>query len=522
MMVKTALLSFLLFQNLSVLDFFLHRIFWCQRDSSRQIKRHHILFADSVPVASQVRYIFNYTGRAQTFTVPNNVVSMYADISGAAGDIYVSGCTPNCPGRGARVRSIIAVIPGSQYNVSIGGMGTVSSGGWNGGGSPGQVSGSNYLGGGGASHISRNGNKIVIAGGGGAAGNNANGGDGGLNGESGGNAAGTGGGGAIGSTGGSGHNANGFISSSGSLGQGGSGGYGGGGGGGYAGGGGGAYGGGAGGGSSYSIDTYAYYTTGYQTASGTAIITFASSPTSQPTNNPSVQSRQPTSMPTIRTYTFSFTGTVQVFMVPLNVRWITVTVIGASAGYTGSYGTPGHGALVKATIQVGTGFGTVLYIYVGGQGSLSTTIGTGVVAGGWNGGGNGIGSASGGGGASDIRLGGMNLTNRILVAGGGGGYYPGGGCSFPKGGDGGLIGSDGDNPPGGGCGSGTGGGGGTASAGGRADVPGTPGTLGVGGNGVNVCSGGCGSGGGGGGYYGGNFPSYLFFQLSPFLASVSI
>jgi hypothetical protein len=236
-------------------------------------------------------------------------------------------------------------------------------------------------------------------------------------------------------------------------------------------------------------------------------------PSSQPTRIPSNQpSLQPTAMPTFHSYTFSFTGAVQIFVVPLHVQWIRVSVIGATAG-SGPNGSPGFGARVQATLPIWTGPGTVLSIYVGGQGAPSNSLGTAIADGGWNGGGDGIGQATGGGGASDIRVDGTDMSNRIIVAGGGGGYYPGGGCSFPKGGDGGLIGSDGDNPTGGGCGSGTGGGGGTATAGGRSDPNGTPGVLGMGGHGVNVCNGGgCGSGGGGGGYYGGILFGYFLMK----------
>jgi hypothetical protein len=65
----------------------------------------------------------------------------------------------------------------------------------------------------------------------------------------------------------------------------------------------------------------------------------------------------------------------------------------------------------------------VLSIYVGGQGTLSTASNK--ALGGFNGGGDSGSStadfAGSGGGATDIRLNGESLQNRILVAGGGGG-----------------------------------------------------------------------------------------------------
>jgi hypothetical protein len=247
-------------------------------------------------------------------------------------------------------------------------------------------------------------------------------------------------------------------------------------------------------------------------------------PSRQPTAQPSCQpSRQPTSMPTFHSATFGFTGAVQTFVLPENAQWIAVTVIGASAG-AGSQGIPGYGAKVTAKIPIWSGAGTTLYIYVGGVGALHTAcVFNSPAPGGWNGGGTGQGCASGGGGASDIRLGGTMLSNRIITAGGGGGYFEyDGSCGSPKGGDAGYTGITGDASLNiWGCGSGgSGGGGGTTTAGGSAGAPGappgaTPGTLGVGGNAT-----GYGAGGGGGGYYGGiklfNFVylSFLSFNWS--------
>jgi hypothetical protein len=217
------------------------------------------------------------------------------------------------------------------------------------------------------------------------------------------------------------------------------------------------------------------------------------SPTSQPSQQPS---SQPSSSPSfVSAHVFSFTGTIQNITVPSTARFISVDITGAAGGSGGSQGTPGYGARVQATIPV-TG-GSVLHIYVGGQGGLP--------AGGWNGGGAGFGIGSGGGGATDIRVGGYSLTNRIVVAGGGGGRYSSGDCGPQKGGDGGRVGTSGSVS---GChDSGiAGGGGGTATAGGTAGQPWngavpTAGSLGLGGTAAIAF--GSPAGGGGGGYYGG-------------------
>ena len=107
-----------------------------------------------------------------------------------------------------------------------------------------------------------------------------------------------------------------------------------------------------------------------------------------------------------------------------------------------------------------------------------------------------------GGGASDIRIGGTALADRVLVAGGGGGSGACLGNNVPtEGGDGGgALGGDAFTPslctPAFGT---VGGGGGTQTEGGSATSPATPGSFGVGGN---APGGGNAAGGGGGGWYG--------------------
>jgi len=103
--------------------------------------------------------------------------------------------------------------------------------------------------------------------------------------------------------------------------------------------------------------------------------------------------------------------------VPPCVTQINVTAAGAKGG--GAVG--GNGAVISATLTVTPG--QTLNIYVGGMGSCGNN------SGGWNGGATGFASnpanvsynSCGGGGASDIRIGGNALANRVMVAGGGGG-----------------------------------------------------------------------------------------------------
>jgi Glycine rich protein len=198
------------------------------------------------------------------------------------------------------------------------------------------------------------------------------------------------------------------------------------------------------------------------------------------------------------TYSFTFTGDVQTFVVPAGVELLSVDVRGAQGG-----GHGGNGGRVETVISVTPS--EVLYIYVGGQGGSPSGCCT-PGFGGFNGGGNGgVGdnaSARGGGGASDIRSGGTTLANRIVVAGGGGGEGTSGGEPTSYGGvGGGLVGGAGET-----SGNGGGGGGGTQTEGGAGGVgegsgSGEAGSLGVGGHGGSANY--RGGAGGGGGYFGG-------------------
>ena len=212
--------------------------------------------------------------------------------------------------------------------------------------------------------------------------------------------------------------------------------------------------------------------------------------------------------------TFNYTGTMQTFTVPNCASEVTITAWGAQGRKSGSIGgSTGRGGMAQGTLSVTPG--EALYVYVGGHD-------------GYNGGGEARWGASNGGGASDVRQGTTELSDRVIVAGGGGGLsgdshsgnggHGGGGscganyCGGEGGGGYSGSGSNGGTSGGSGasgCHGGGGGGGGIESGGAGATstcygtYSGGTGTLGQGGDGNGYsCSGG-GVAGGGGGYYGG-------------------
>jgi hypothetical protein len=101
---------------------------------------------------------------------------------------------------------------------------------------------------------------------------------------------------------------------------------------------------------------------------------------------------------------FSYTGRVQNFTVPLGVNSINVVAVGASGGSSAgcpsgsSYAGGSGGGIAKllTVVQLQT-----YYIYVGGSGSSISSCVAG--SGGFNGGGSAMGYGGGGGGATDIR-----------------------------------------------------------------------------------------------------------------------
>lgn len=204
---------------------------------------------------------------------------------------------------------------------------------------------------------------------------------------------------------------------------------------------------------------------------------------------------------------FDTPGTYE-WQVPQRVTAVSVEALGASGGDTNSWGDAagGNGGLSAATVVVTPG--ETLQVNVGGEGTQGGD-------GGYNGGGASVTAGcergGSGGGASDLRRGGTDLGDRIVVAGGGGG---GGTADFPgDGGDGG-----GDTPT-----AGTseflddlGGGPGTPSAGGAGSDRGYPdgldGSFGLGAD--NTTDGCLSSGAGGGGWYGGGSGSGFYPEAS--------
>lgn len=208
--------------------------------------------------------------------------------------------------------------------------------------------------------------------------------------------------------------------------------------------------------------------------------------------------------------TFSYTGKEETFIVPAGVTRLTVVARGGEGAGAFDHGSgfPGYPGRIYVVVRVQAGDKLQVRVAEAGRN------------GGFNGGGSG--AYGFGGGASDVRMGGDTLTDRIIVAAGGG---AGGNCflyCYADGGDGGgLKGTSGSGAIGG-TGSGGGGAGGTQKAGGRGGAggegkqrsgngkPGGNGALGAGGNGGvggeitgSASQTGLPGGGGGGGYYGG-------------------
>ena len=193
---------------------------------------------------------------------------------------------------------------------------------------------------------------------------------------------------------------------------------------------------------------------------------------------------------------YAYTGAAQTFTVPTGVTQLQVETWGAQGGDVGTT-LGGRGGYAKATVAVTPG--ETAYAYVGQQGALNAATLNTVGVPTFNGGGAGairaaLTTTGSGGGATDVRLGGSGLANRIVVAGGGGG------CddynSSAGGAGGGSTGSSGVAT------------GGTQSAGGTGAAGGS-GALGLGGSATQALFVALDTrlSGGGGGYYGGGLGS---------------
>ena len=242
------------------------------------------------------------------------------------------------------------------------------------------------------------------------------------------------------------------------------------------------------GGYSYNSGTDQNNTTGINTGHGKVVITPLQTKKYTFTNAGANGSNGPTQSQIDANYSGTnlentvniITNGIQKWTVPFSGSYF-FELWGASGGEdakTNTSNVGGKGGYASGKLNLNSG--DIIYILVGQQGVDTST---GIPAlGGFNGGGNNQRYGGSGGGASDIRINGTELANRIIVAGGGGGAY--GGSSAGNGGNGGGL--NGEN--------GTTGTGGTQSSGGNGG-----GILGVGGFSNPANSGGA----GGGGYYGG-------------------
>lgn len=119
----------------------------------------------------------------QTWIVPDNVTEVTMSVAGAQGGSKSGGQTG---GSGGRITGTVQVVPGTTYDVYVGGRGdgSTGTGGWPNGGQGGAKTGSNGGGGGGGSWMVLQGgalsSAVLVAGGGGGAGAGTAGGAGGF------------------------------------------------------------------------------------------------------------------------------------------------------------------------------------------------------------------------------------------------------------------------------------------------------------------------------------------------------
>ena len=108
---------------------------------------------------------FAYSGAAETWNVPGSVTSVTVDLSGGKGGDGFGGVG----GKGAHVYAVLPVTGGETLGIVVAGQGGEGHAFGGGGGSS---SGPGFFtnGGGGASHVERNGVRLLVAGGGGGAG----------------------------------------------------------------------------------------------------------------------------------------------------------------------------------------------------------------------------------------------------------------------------------------------------------------------------------------------------------------
>jgi hypothetical protein len=153
--------------------------------------------AGAVTSCSTGPQAFSYTGAEQCYTVPAGISHVrITTVGGEGGGLVMSGNQPAQRANGARASAIVAVAPGDQLTVRVGGEGGKASGvtgavgGYNGGGAGGNAVANGTFGGGngggGASDVlAQDGSPLLVAAGGGGQGGatgSSPGGDGGTNG----------------------------------------------------------------------------------------------------------------------------------------------------------------------------------------------------------------------------------------------------------------------------------------------------------------------------------------------------
>jgi hypothetical protein len=122
----------------------------------------------------------------ETFSVPKNVAEVTVTLNGAGGGANIlTSPTPCVPGAGGLLQATLAVTPGSDLSITVGGKGGVggaltgttatggtggTGGGGNGGNGTGTVTVQGGGGGGGGSTIAAGGKRLAVAGGGGGCG----------------------------------------------------------------------------------------------------------------------------------------------------------------------------------------------------------------------------------------------------------------------------------------------------------------------------------------------------------------
>ena len=120
--------------------------------------------------------------------------------------------------------------------------------------------------------------------------------------------------------------------------------------------------------------------------------------------------------------TYTITGSVQTYTVPISVYQIRVDAAGAAggkgenSGYTGPGGLGGYISTILNVVPQ-----QIYYVFVGGAGPDSLYRTGDWDSGGYNGGGTMTSNGGSGGGASDLRSNSTDVSTRLVVAGGGGG-----------------------------------------------------------------------------------------------------